>query len=238
MKIKRLKSAVFGMVLLALAGCLSYKHEGFLDATTSDVPVGLLKGYSVRRLSVNFYNDETLFKPGRFLVNKTSEMKSIVNIVSEMNRKEMVRMMGNRYPEIIKNSQGVPIDIIIKLKSENFNLSLVWYFATLGILPRSSTCFTDCEIIVSTDRWRGSQKLRLRSESALTVYSPVGVFALDEPDEQAVSKNKDWRFILIPNFRSLTKSMRTVFAETLADTVVHIIKTAELKEFENNKKGN
>ena len=135
MKIKRLKSAVFGMVLLALAGCLSYKHEGFLDVTTSDVPVGLLKGYSVRGLSVNFYNDETLFKPGRFLINKTSEMKSIVNIVSEMNRKEMVRMMGNRYPEIIKNSQGVPIDIIIKLKSENFNLSLVWYFDYLAIYP-------------------------------------------------------------------------------------------------------
>lgn len=229
MKRISIKSLTIVVISLVMTGCWTYKHEGFLDATTPNVPAGLLKGYYVRRFSVNFESDETSFRYGR----------SIVNAVSERNRNEMVRMMRVRYPEIIKNSQGIPIDIIVNLRSENFDLSIAWYLATMGILPGCSTCATDCEIIVSTDRWRGSQNLRFRSESAVTACSPLALCALEEPDKLAVSKHKDWLLNLFPgDIQKSNKSMRSVFAETLADTVVHIIKTAELKEFENNKKGN
>ena len=46
------------MISLLLAGCWSYKHEGFLDATTPDVPNGLLKGYYVRRFSTNYESSD------------------------------------------------------------------------------------------------------------------------------------------------------------------------------------
>ena len=95
---------------------------------------------------------------------------------------------------------------------------------------------TDCEIIVSSDGWRGSQNMRFRSEMAVSI-SPLALCALEEPDKHSVSINKDSLFFPVDVIENC-KYMRSVFAETLADTVVHIIKTVELKEFQNNKKGN
>lgn len=231
MKRMSIKSVTIGIISLVLAGCWSYKHEGFLDVTTPEVPVGVLNGYYVRRFSVCWgeYGFSDYFMYG----------KERLESISKMDKENVSQIMVNRYPEIIKNSQGIPIDIIVNLRSENFDLSIAWYLATMGILPGCSTCATDCEIIVSTDRWRGSQNLRFRSESAVTACSPLALCALEEPDKLAVSKHKDWLLNLFPgDIQKSNKSMRAVFAETLADTVVHIIKTAELKEFENNKKGN
>ena len=228
MKTRGSKLAVICMISLALAGCWTYKHEGFLDASTPDVPVGLLKGYYVRRFTVHWgeYGFSDYFMYGKVRLES----------ISKIDKEHVSQIMVNRYPQIIKKSQGVPIDVIINLRSENFDFSLLRSFLTISILPGGDARETDCEIIVSTDRWRVSQNLRFRSESVLSI-SPLALYALEEPDKHSVSKNKDSQLFPI-GFSGYSKSMRAVFAETLADTVVHIIKTAELKEFENNKKGN
>lgn len=223
-----IKSVTIGIISLVLAGCWSYKHEGFLDVTTPEVSAGVLNGYYVRRFSVRWgeygFSDYFMYGKGR------------LESISKIDKKNVSQIMVNRYPEVIKKSQGVPIDVIIKLKSENFNFSLLWSSLTIGILPAVDTRETDCEIIVSSDRWRGSQNMRFRSEMAVSI-SPLALSALEEPDKHSVSINKDSLLFPVDVIENC-KYMRSVFAETLADTVVHIIKTAELKEFENNKKGN
>ena len=228
MKRISIKSVTIGIISLVLAGYWSYKHEGFLDVITPEVPVGVLNGYYVRRFSVCWgeYGFSDYFMYG----------KEGLESISKIDKENVSQIMVNRYPEVIKKSQGVPIDVIIKLKSENFNFSLLWSSLTIGILPGVDTRETDCEIIVSSDGWRGSQNMRFRSEMAVSI-SPLALCALEEPDKHSVSINKDSLFFPLDVIENC-KYMRSVFAETLADTVVHIIKTAELKEFENNKKGN
>lgn len=221
------------MISLLLAGCWSYKHEGFLDATTPDVPNGLLKGYYVRRFSINYESSD--MNNFSFIWN----VRNIATLMSEKDKDTVVDVFKKRYPDLIKSSEGCPIDIVIKLRSNEEDVSVGWYFVSLGIFSAKSRSVNDCEIVVSSDRWRGTQSMRLSSEDAISKSSPFAFFEVDEPKRYAVSKNKDWESLLfMANIEKISKSMKNVFAETLADTVVHIIKTAELKEFENNKKGN
>ena len=221
------------MISLLLAGCWSYKHEGFLDATTPDVPNGLLKGYYVRRFSINYESSD---------MNNFSliwNARNIATLMSEKDKDKVVDVFKKRYPDLIKSSEGCPIDIVIKLRSNEEDVSVGWYFVSLGIFSAKSKSVNDCEIVVSSDRWRGTQCMRLSSEDAISPSSPFAFFEVDEPKGYAVSKNKDWESLLfMVDIEKISKSMKNVFAETLADTVVHIIKTVELKEFENNKKGN
>ena len=221
------------MISLLLAGCWSYKHEGFLDATTPDVPNGLLKGYYVRRFSTNYESSD--MNNFSFIWNA----RNIATLMSEKDKDTVVDVFKKRYPDLIKSSEGCPIDIVIKLRLNEEDVSVGWYLVSLGIFPANSRSVNDCEIVVSSDRWRGTQSMRLSSEDAISKSSPFAFFEVDEPKGYAVSKNKDWESLLfMADFEKISKSMKSVFAETLADTVVHIIKTAELKEFENNKKGN
>jgi hypothetical protein len=221
------------IISLVLAGCWSYKHEGFLDATTPDVPNSLLKEYYVRRFSVNYQS--SVMSNFSFIWNA----RNIATLMSEKDKDKVVDVFKKRYPDLIKSSEGCPIDIVIKLRSNEEDVSVGWYFVSLGIFSAKSRSVNDCEIVVSSDRWRGTQSMKLSSEDAISKSSPFAFFEVDEPKGYAVSKNKDWESLLfMANIEKISKSMKNVFAETLADTVVHIIKTAELKEFENNKKGN
>lgn len=221
------------MISLLLAGCWSYKHEGFLDATTPDVPNGSLKGYYVRRFSTNYESSD--MNNFSFIWNA----RNIATLMSEKDKDTVVDVFKKRYPDLIKSSEGCPIDIVIKLRLNEEDVSVGWYLVSLGIFSAKSRSVNDCEIVVSSDRWRGTQSMRLSSEDAISKSSPFAFFEVDEPKGYAVSKNKDWEsFLFMADIEKISKSMKSVFAETLADTVVHIIKTAELKEFENNKKGN
>lgn len=221
------------IISLVFAGCWSYKHEGFLDATTPDVPNSLLKEYYVRRFSVNYQS--SVMSNFSFMWNA----RNIATLMSEKDKDKVVDVFKKRYPDLIKSSEGCPIDIVIKLRSNEEDVSVGWYFVSLGIFSAKSRSVNDCEIVVSSDRWRGTQSMRLSSEDAISKSSPFAFFEVDEPKGYAVSKNKDWESLLfMADIEKISKSMKNVFAETLADTVVHIIKTAELKEFENNKKGN
>jgi hypothetical protein len=234
MRIKGFKLAVtIGAISLVMTGCWTYKHEGFLDAPTPEVPAGLLKGYYVRRFSVNY--------PSSGFMDQFSfiwQARNIATLMSEKDKDKVVDIFKKRYPDLMKSSEGSPIDIVIKLRSNEEDVSVGWYFVSLGIFPAKSISVNDCEIVVASDRWRGTQCMRLSSEDAISKNSPFAFFAVEKTEEHAVSKNKDWDSVLfIADFEKITKSMKNVFAETLADTVVHIIKTAELKEFENSKKG-
>jgi hypothetical protein len=221
------------IISLVLAGCWSYKHEGFLDATTPDVPNSLLKEYYVRRFSINYESSD--INNFSFIWNA----RNIATLMSEKDKDKVVDVFKKRYPDLIKSSEGCPIDIVIKLRSNEEDVSVGWYFVSLGIFSAKSRSVNDCEIVVSSDRWRGTQSMKLSSEDAISKSSPFAFFEVDEPKGYAVSKNKDWESLLfMADIEKISKSMKNVFAETLADTVVHIIKTAELKEFENNKKGN
>lgn len=227
-----IKSVTISIISLVLAGCWSYKHEGFLDATTPDVPNSLLKEYYVRRFSVNYQS--SVMSNFSFIWNA----RNIATLMSEKDKDKVVDVFKKRYPDLIKSSEGCPIDIVIKLRSNEEDVSVGWYFVSLGIFSAKSRSVNDCEIVVSSDRWRGSQSMKLSSEDAISKSSPFAFFEVDEPKGYAVSKNKDWESLLfMADIEKISKSMKNVFAETLADTVVHIIKTAELKEFENSKKG-
>ena len=233
MKRISIKSVSISIISLVLAGCWSYKHEGFLDATTPDVPNSLLKEYYVRRFSVNYQS--SVMSNFSFIWNA----RNIATLMSEKDKDKVVDVFKKRYPDLIKSSEGCPIDIVIQLRSNEEDVSVGWYFVSLGIFSAKSRSVNDCEIVVSSDRWRGTQSMKLSSEDAISKSSPFAFFEVDEPKGYAVSKNKDWESLLfIADIEKISKSMKNVFAETLADTVVHIIKTAELKEFENNKKGN
>ena len=233
MKRISIKSVSISIISLVLAGCWSYKHEGFLDATTPDVPNSLLKEYYVRRFSVNYQS--SVMSNFSFIWNA----RNIATLMSEKDKDKVVDVLKKRYPDLIKSSEGCPIDIVIKLRSNEEDVSVGWYFVSLGIFSAKSRSVNDCEIVVSSDRWRGTQSMKLSSEDAISKSSPFAFFEVDEPKGYAVSKNKDWESLLfMADIEKISKSMKNVFAETLADTVVHIIKTAELKEFENNKKGN
>ena len=155
------------MISLLLAGCWSYKHEGFLDATTPDVPNGLLKGYYVRRFSINYESSD--MNNFSFIWNA----RNIATLMSEKDKDKVVDVFKKRYPDLIKSSEGCPIDIVIKLRSNEEDVSVGWYFVSLGIFSAKSKSVNDCEIVVSSDRWRGTQCMRLSSEDAISPSSPL-----------------------------------------------------------------
>ena len=127
MKRISIKSVTIGIISLVLAGCWSYKHEGFLDVTTPDVPNSLLKEYYVRRFSVNYQS--SVMSNFSFIWNA----RNIATLMSEKDKDKVVDVFKKRYPDLIKSSEGCPIDIVIKLRSNEEDVSVGWYFVSLGI---------------------------------------------------------------------------------------------------------
>ena len=97
MKRISIKSVTISIISLVLAGCWSYKHEGFLDVITPEVPVGVLNGYYVRRFSVCWgeYGFSDYFMYG----------KERLESISKIDKENVLQIMVNRYPEVIKKSQ-------------------------------------------------------------------------------------------------------------------------------------
>lgn len=101
-------------------------------------------------------------------------------------KQEIANGLHSSYPERFpRTADGIPVDVKVTLVDSKCNMwGLVPYFLTLGVYPANVIRYTDtCDVSVSVGGIKRTGRVKFRTNSWLSVWTPFGLSRTDSPDE-------------------------------------------------------
>lgn len=207
---KRCLLAIFSVVL---AGCSSYKFEGFLDSKLAAQTCPELTGqYAIREVKANIVGNEYF---------------QLAFDQKELTAADLIRVKPGVF-SAVDGAQDCEsaIDISVFAESEEYSKTwtiLVPYAVTLCVFP----AWLDCEDVYTVkvvlerngEKRVGKIPMRLTTDSKFTFYSPIGLISYDT-DRNAESSRADEEVNIMQTLSARANDCRRiVFVETLANAV-------------------